>query len=99
MLVEIFLFHTHSSFLESLISSNDDIVMMKTIFTPGDPQDILQETHYILEDNHGFELCVHTRNFIGGSAIATNITLAVQRSRRTIVLLTQYVKDWITISQ
>ncbi len=67
--------------------------MMKTIFTPGDPKDILQLTRYILEDKHGFELCVHTRNFIGGTAIATNITLAVQKSRRTIVLLTQYVLD------
>ena len=74
-----------------MIDSNDDIVMMKRIFTSGDPQDIEQLTRYILEDDHGFELCVHTRNFIGGTAVATNITLAVLRSRRTIVLLSRYV--------
>ena len=83
----------NNTFVHKLISfhSNDDIQMMKRIFTRGDPQDVTQETRYILEEEHDFELCVHTRNFIGGTAIATNITLAVQRSRRTIVLLTEYV--------
>ncbi len=71
--------------------------MMKRIFTRGDPQDITQETRYILEEEHGFELCVHSRNFIGGTAIATNITLAVQKSRRTIILLTQYVPYFFSV--
>ena len=69
--------------------SNNDIQMMKRIFTNGDPQDVTQVTRYILEEEHGFELCVHNRNFIGGTAIATNITNAVRMSRRTIVFLTE----------
>ncbi len=60
---------------------------MKRIFTTGDPE----ETLYILEEDHGFELCVHSRNFIGGTAIATNIVNAVRMSRRTIIFLTEYV--------
>ena len=65
--------------------SNDDIDMMKKIFATDNPE----ETRFHLEEEHGFELCVHSRNFIAGTAIATNITLALQRSRRTIILLTQ----------
>ena len=68
-----------------LISSNDDIEMMKRIFTAGDPQ----EMHFILEKDHGFELCLHSRNFLGGTAIAANIVNAVRLSRRTIILLTE----------
>ncbi len=67
--------------------------MMKKIFTTGDPQ----ETHYILEDDHGFELCVHNRNFIAGTAIATNITNAVRMTRRTIILLTEYVFSSVSL--
>ncbi len=68
------------------LSSNDDVEMMQGIFTTGDPQDI----RFILEEEHGFELCVHSRNFMGGTAIATNIANAVRLSRRTIVLLSEY---------
>ena len=58
---------------------------MKRIFTNEDPAD----TRYILEEQHGFMLCVHTRNFIAGRPVATNIANAVRMSRRTIVLLTR----------
>ncbi len=61
------------------------------IFTTGNPRD----TRYLLEEEHGFELCVHSRNFIGGTAIATNITHAVRLSRRMIILLTEYVSNYI----
>ena len=41
-----------------------------------------------LEDEHGFKLCVHERNFDLGVPIRDNITKAVNSSRRTIVALT-----------
>ena len=54
---------------------------------PDDPG----ETRYILEEHHGFELCVHTRNFIAGIPVMQNIANAVRMSRRSIVLLTRLV--------
>ncbi len=65
--------------------SNEDAQIMRRIFTTGGPQDIT----YILEEQHGFELCVHSRNFMGGTAIATNIANAVRLSLRTIILISE----------
>ncbi len=67
--------------------SNEDEDIMKSIFVTQKPG----YTSFILEEEHGFELCVHSRNFMGGTAIATNIANAILLSRRTIILLTQYV--------
>ncbi len=58
---------------------------MKTIFATDYPE----FTEYVLERDHGFELCVHSRNFQAGIPIMANITNAVRLSRRTIVLLTE----------
>ena len=69
------------------VYSNDDIDVMKSIFAVHNSE----YTSFILEEEHGFELCVHSRNFLGGTAIATNIANAVQLSRRMIILLTEYV--------
>ncbi len=60
---------------------------MKDIFT----NKVEGDRHYILEENHGFELCVHTRNFIAGILVTRNIANAVRCSRKTIILLSQYV--------
>ena len=43
----------------------------------------------VLEDHHGFEICDHERDFIGGRMIADNIEHAIMCSRRMIVLLTE----------
>ncbi len=72
---------------KSLHFSNEDKKIMKHIFTTKDDD----ERKYILEEDHGFELCVHTRNFMAGILITTNIANAVRLSRRIIILLTQYV--------
>ncbi len=61
---------------------------MKSMFASEDP-DYPDVTRYILEEQHEFSLCVHTRNFIAGIPIMTNIANAVRMSRRTIVLLTR----------
>ena len=48
-----------------------------------------------LEDEHGFKLCVHERDFELGKEIRENITMAVNSSRRTTVVLTpEYAKSF-----
>ncbi len=58
---------------------------MKKIFAT----DYQEFTEFILERDHGFELCVHSRNFQAGIPIMANIMNAVRLSRRTVVLLTE----------
>ncbi len=67
--------------------SEKDKRIMKEIFT----YKAAGARQYILEEKHGFELCVHTRNFMAGILVTTNIINAVRCSRRTIILLSQYV--------
>ncbi len=62
---------------------------MRQMFTTGDANN----TRYILEEEDGFDICVHTRNFIAGILVTTNIANAVKVSRRTIILLTRYVPE------
>ncbi|KAL8589278.1 hypothetical protein ACOMHN_039921 [Nucella lapillus] len=49
-----------------------------------------------LEENYGLRLCIHTRDFIPGQYIASNIVKSVQGSRRMLVLLTRALlaSDW-----
>ncbi len=63
--------------------------MMKKIFATAEQQEL---THYILEEEYGFKLCVHNKDFIAGVPIGTSITNAVNLSRRVIILLTEYVQ-------
>ena len=37
----------------------------------------------------GYRVCYHLRDFVGGLTIEENIVQAVQRSKRTVCLLTQ----------
>lgn len=46
-------------------------------------------TPYLEAPEHGFRLCIHSRNFIAGPTILTNIQNAINTSRRMILLLTQ----------
>lgn len=49
-----------------------------------------------LEDEFGFKLCLHFRDFVGGATISDNIIRAVKESRRTILLISpEYVEsEW-----
>ena len=48
-----------------------------------------------LEEEHGFKLCVHERDFDLGIEIKDNITKAIKLSRRTIVILMpEYAKSF-----
>ncbi|CAC5380972.1 unnamed protein product [Mytilus coruscus] len=42
-----------------------------------------------LEKENGIILCLHKRNFLPGSDIATNITSAIHNSRRTIIIMSR----------
>ena len=42
-----------------------------------------------LENEHGLRLCVHQRDFTPGKDIATNITSAIHRSRKTLIVLSK----------
>ena len=41
-----------------------------------------------LEDEYGFHLCIHDRDFVPGAAITENIITAIESSRRVILVLT-----------
>ena len=42
-----------------------------------------------LEENDEFKLCIHHRNFIVGGSIEENILAAIEKSRKTIVILSE----------
>lgn len=42
-----------------------------------------------LEEKHGLRLNIHQRDFVPGKDIATNITSSIQRSRKTIIILSR----------
>ena len=47
-----------------------------------------------LEKNHHLKLCLHQRDFLPGNAIADNITEAINKSRKTIIILSKgYLKS------
>ena len=83
--------------------THDNTYMCNTltcVFFSGADYDILKAIFYNvarnpynirtdLEDNHGFEICDHERDFIGGRMIAENIEHAILYSRRMIVILTE----------
>ena len=45
-----------------------------------------------LEDNFGFKICMHERDFTVGDTIPANIEVAVNHSRRMIMILSRYSK-------
>ncbi|XP_056008441.1 toll-like receptor 4 [Ostrea edulis] len=48
-----------------------------------------------LEENGGFTLCLHSRDFLPGFEIAENIVSAINKSRKTIVILSpEYIKSY-----
>ncbi|XP_060082255.1 uncharacterized protein LOC132561580 [Ylistrum balloti] len=53
-----------------------------------DEQFVLTKLYPKLEMEMGFKVCMHFRDFTPGEAIANNIISAIERSRRTIMILT-----------
>lgn len=47
----------------------------------------------ILEEESGFKLCLHKRDFLAGIDIAENITSAIHNSRKVIVIMTHNYLD------
>ncbi|RUS75705.1 hypothetical protein EGW08_016520 [Elysia chlorotica] len=64
--------------------------------SPRDEIFVLRHLYPKLEQELGFKLCLHFRDFPPGEAIANNIIQAVERSRRTILVLSpNYVSsEW-----
>ena len=67
------------------------------LYCSGLDEDIMRELFLkpdwitaILEEDHDFKLVLHQRDFLPGVAILHNISEAVTRSRRMIMLLSRY---------
>ncbi|GFN83043.1 toll-like receptor 2 [Plakobranchus ocellatus] len=89
---------TPSMHRKSLLSFDDKdydaFVSYKS--SPRDERFVLQHLYPKLEEEFGFKLCLHFRDFPPGEPIANNIIQAVERSRRTILILSpSYVSsEW-----
>ncbi|OWF51499.1 Toll-like receptor 13 [Mizuhopecten yessoensis] len=62
-------------------------------YCSGDYLFVLKQVVPNLEDSKGLKLCLHQRDFIPGQEIAQNITNAIHRSRKTVVLLSRKYLD------
>ncbi len=74
--------------MTKFISSDRDKDLMKTVCCTGNSPET--NLRYLLEEQYGFWLCVHTRNFLPGVPSARHFANATRVSRRTIILLTRY---------
>ncbi len=63
--------------------SNNDEEKKDAILTAGEEEN----KRYLLEEQNDMELCIHSRNFLAGILVTTNIINAVNVSRRTVILL------------
>ena len=66
--------------------SHEDFALLKEIMMI-DRED--EKIEFFLESEHGFQLCLHQRNFPGGRSILKNVTNAILGSRRVILLLSR----------
>ncbi|KAK7097917.1 toll-like receptor 4 [Littorina saxatilis] len=62
-------------------------------FATEDQDFVMGELKSRLEDEQGLQLCIHTRDFMPGQYIASNIVDSVQRSRRTLVVVSRALLD------
>ncbi len=58
---------------------------------------MIDEVIGFLECRYGYKLCVHERDFAPGPAIITNITAAIEHSRRVILVISKYVEVFKTL--
>ena len=65
-------------------SAEDDLIM-REIFMKEDGNTA------ILEEDHGFQLILHERDFMPGVPITSNMEEAVTQTRRMIMLLSRYL--------
>ena len=65
------------------VDSERDVELMKDIFLKYD------KMTPILEEDHGFELILHQRDFVPGQVILSNIVEAVNNSRKMLMLLSR----------
>nr|QNL15304.1 toll-like receptor 3 [Littorina littorea] len=62
-------------------------------FATEDQDFVMGELKSQLEDEQGLQLCIHTRDFMPGQYIASNIVDSVQQSRRTLVVVSRALLD------
>ena len=77
------IFNQISLFNCVLVDSEKDAELMTEIFLKYDKRTP------ILEEDHGFELTLHQRDFTPGQVILANIVEAVNKSRKMFMLLTR----------
>ena len=78
-------FHPWDRVKENLQEKNYDAFIA---FCHDDDEWVFDTLRPKLEDEHGFHLCIHDRDFVPGAAITENIITAIESSRRVILVLT-----------
>ena len=63
---------------------NDDVAILRELFMKDDGMTP------ILEEKHGFKLIIHQRDFMPGTLILANISEAILKTRRMIMLFSRY---------
>ncbi len=58
---------------------------------------MLKHIQVYLEEELGFKLCIHERDFMPGTSIIGNIEEAVKHSRRTIVVISKQVSSFLVL--
>ncbi|GAB1600089.1 uncharacterized protein LOC115215177 isoform X1 [Argonauta hians] len=73
----------YDAFISFRSSSPDENWTFKTLFP-------------VLESEMGFKVCIHTRDFVVGETISNNIISAIEKSRRTILVLSPdyVISEW-----
>ncbi len=56
---------------------------------------MLKHIQVYLEEELGFKLCIHERDFMPGTSIISNIEEAVKHSRRTIIIISKSVFSFL----
>ena len=67
------------------------VALMLFFYSHNDQGFVIDEILNFLERRYGYKLCIHERDFAPGPAIISNITAAIEHSRRVILVISRCV--------